>query len=130
MDTRKIASHLIREKNGRPTANQYNDMEDIEIAESKDESKSIEEQRNKTRAMTQSLVFKLVALVMCFCLICLGGCFLINTHGVSIESFMNDCKAQGGYFELVEVSPHLESFLRGGGVGGCARVLTVHAMDE
>ena len=113
MDTRKITSHLIREKNGRPTANQYNDMEDIEIAESKDESKSIEEQRNKTRAMTQSLVFKLVALVMCFCLICLGGCFLISTHGVSIESFRNDCKAQGGYFELVEVSPHLESFLGG-----------------
>jgi ATP-dependent Zn protease len=117
MDTRKSASHFVREKNDEPittttatAANNIN-MVDIELAEIKDESDYIEEQRNRPHATTKSVVFTIIALVTCFCLFSLMGWFLINA--ASIESFRKDCTAKGGYFELVEASPYLESFLEG-----------------
>jgi hypothetical protein len=131
MDTRKSASHFVREKNDEPsirtttstttTTTNNNNMMDIELAESKYESDSTEEQRNKTRAMTKSVVLTIIALVICFCLVSIGGWSLINTRCASIESFRHDCKAKGGYFEHVEASPYLESFL-GGRHGSCEGV--------
>jgi hypothetical protein len=131
MDTRKSASHFVREKNDEPsirtttstttTTTNNNNMIDIELAESKDEPDSTEEQRNKTRAMTKSVVLTIIALVICFCLVSIGGWSLINTRCASIESFRHDCKAKGGYFEHVEASPYLESFL-GGRHGSCEGV--------
>lgn len=121
MDTRKSASCFASEKNGSPTANRCykdnntnnntNDMEDIELAESKDEPESVGKQPKRIRAMAKSIVLKLIILILCFCLVCFAGCFLVKTRCVSVESFRNECKAKGGFFEHVEVSDHFESFL-------------------
>jgi hypothetical protein len=97
MDAHKIASSSAHEQNDRLitiSASTNNAMEDIELAEPKDEPEYAEKERKRIRGIVKKLIIQLVVFILFFCLLCCGGWAFIS---VTVDWLPNDCHKKGGH---------------------------------
>ena len=95
MATHSSASSFVHDQNDEliTTSITTNDMEDIELAESKGPD-SAEKERKRICGLIKKLIIQLVVFTLFFCLLCFGGWAFIS---VTVDWLPNICHKKGGH---------------------------------